>query len=428
MHTYLSLLLLFCLTVLSVTQVQAQAKNQTQTNLNDKEWVIVFNDPRPARLQDWQSSGYSKGGSGYRSALELKRFANKEAKRYNLELTGQWYIESLSVYCLVVRFKGDAADTITALQANKKVQWVQPSNEFELLSSGLTSKKEGLKQETESSGSDVEISNGLKKTRHSLDGAGVTVAIIDSAVDLSHQDFIGASHNKSTNFVTGVQGAAKTQGEKHGTAIAGVMISQTSTLLGVAGVSPAVNLESYRGCWEHPDSGFTRCNTLSLARSLDAVLKSNVDIVNLSLSGPKDDLLDRLIKRIIERGSIVVAAFDPKRAMKPRFPSPREGVLIVRAQELDKQFDSVFTAPGERVVPTPGNGYDYMHGHSVASAYTSGLLALRKQALEHRTLSADALNTAALKGGDVNVTNQSQTHWRNVSTQGNAQGLLNGIL
>ena len=358
-------------------QALASPEPVVQSAAAENEWVVVFDDPRPARLQDWQPTGYSKGGGGYRASLELKRFGKKQARRYNLDLQDQWFIESLSVYCLVVRFNGDATSTMEALKKNKRVQWVQPSNEFELLSSDSdrpTSHQSAPHQPTQPTVN----SFGSKAASH-IDGAGVIVAIIDSAVDQSHRDFNGAI-KRNIDFVSGVRGVSDTSGERHGTAIAGVMISQSSTELGVVGVSPAITLESYRGCWEQPELQLTRCNTLSLARALDAVIKSEADILNLSLSGPQDNLLDRLIQRVVERGGIVVAAFDPQRSMQKRFPSPREGVLIVRAQGLDSRYADVFTAPGERVVAKPGNGYDYMHGHSVASAYTSGVLALRKQA------------------------------------------------
>ena len=176
-----------------------------------------------------------------------------------------------------------------------------------------------------------------------------------------------------------VAGNDKSDGEAHGTAIAGVITAQPDTKLGVAGVSPAAKLEVYRACWESKGSENTNCNTLSLARALDSVIRSDAEILNLSLSGPKDLVLDRLIQRVIDDGKMVVAAFDPNRVDSGRFPTEREGVLIVKARGLDDKYDDVFTAPGARVVPVPGNRYDFSHGHSIATAYTSGLLALRKQ-------------------------------------------------
>ena len=130
------------------------------------------------------------------------------------------------------------------------------------------------------------------------------------------------------------------------------------------------------------------------------------------MSGPKDLLLDRLVQRIIDRGKMVVAAFDPSRAEGGRFPTERKGVLIVRAQGLDDEYSDVFTAPGARVVAVPGNRYDFSHGHSIATAYTSGLLALRKQALE-----------------EIDTTNlSSKPDWRNTSQSKLADDIVRELL
>ena len=217
----------------------------------------------------------------------------------------------------------------------------------------------------------------------SINGEGVTIAIIDSAVDRAHPDLASAIE-LSENFVISKSDVdpLRTQGEAHGTAMAGVIVAQKGSTLGLAGIAPRAKLRAYRGCWENAN-GQTNCNTLSLARALDAVVKNGADILNLSLSGPKDFLLDQLVSRVVSNGTVIVTAFDPARAGQARFPSNRDGVLVVRAENLDDQFDDFFTAPGARVVATPGNGYNFMKGHSVASAYTAGLLALRKQSRDN---------------------------------------------
>lgn len=361
----------------------------------EQEWVIVFNDPRPARLQGWSNSGYNSKSSGYQSSLELKRFGRKIASQYDMQLKDEWLIQSLGVYCLVVRFNQDQDSTMSKLKQNKRIQWIQLSNGFELLSDeqALNSQpKDGVSKR---------VSFAAYNLPETLNGEGVVIAIVDSSVDRSHPDLV-KSINRNDDFV--VSGTNVSLGEAHGTAIAGVMVSQPSSKFGVRGVSPAAKIEAYRGCWENR-GGSTQCNTLSLARALDAVASSDVDILNLSLTGPSDQLLDRLLDKIIAKKVMVVAAFDPSRPNTKRFPRPREGVLIVRASNLDQIYDDIFTAPGSRVVASPGNRYDFMSGHSVAAAYTSGVLALCKQAQQNQMkvdellrINGDCRNLSTLSG------------------------------
>ena len=398
MRVFLTIVLLSLAAILPLQLSAQEAGNAFAGAATvEPEWVVVLSDPRPARLQGWVRTDYGKSSGNYGSSVELKRFGNKIVSRYDMELRDQWFIESLGVYCLVVGFNSDKEQTLTALKKNKLVQWVQPSNEFELFNSDRS-----LEQDNAS------VSNiTLPK---SADGEGVVIAIIDSAVDVKHQDIAG-SISKSNDFV--IAGKDSGGGEAHGTAIAGVITTQPDTKLGVAGVSPAAKLELYRACWESKGSENTNCNTLSLARALDSVVRSEADILNLSLSGPKDLLLDQLVQRIIARGKMVVAAFDPKRANGGRFPTEREGVLIVRARGLDDKYSDVFTAPGARVVAVPGNRYDFSHGHSIATAYTSGLLALRKQ--QSMQASADEYSSV-------------ETDWRNTSQSKFAKDIIREIL
>ena len=260
--------------------------------------------------------------------------------------------------------------TLKKLSENKRIAWVQPSGEFNLLNN----------QSPET----VAPSLGYQPIELpiSSDGNGIRIALIDSAVDNQHTDIAKAiEHSEdfvSTN-ISAITSSNNKSGENHGTAIASVLVAKKNSHLGLSGIAPAANLLAYRGCWENT-SGQTNCNTLSLARALNAVAKSKPDILNLSLSGPKDLLLDKLIQKIVSNDTLVVAAFDPERPNKSRFPSRQDGVLIVRAETLDTHYKNEFTAPGSRIVASPGNRYNYMSGHSVAAAYTSGVLALLSKA------------------------------------------------
>lgn len=324
------------------------------------EWVVVLKDPRPARLSGFNVRGYT--AKHYSNSLELKRFGKRVAKEYDLRLKKAWFIDSLKVYCIIVEVDPNKKNVLSTLEQDERVDWVQRSNRFELLKS--TSK--------DAPSSVAEVATLFDQ----MDGLGVRIALIDSAVSRQHPELLG-SISVNRDLVIGGE-PSNAIGERHGTAMAGILVASPQTGLGIRGVAPAAQVLAYRGCWEN-DSGGTQCNTLSLARALDDVIKAAPSILNLSLSGPRDRLLDSLINKLVAKNVFIVAAFDPSRTNNNRFPARRNGVLIVRAEHMHQGFQNEFTAPGRRIVVSPDTNYQSMNGHSVATAYTSGVLALMAQ-------------------------------------------------
>ncbi|RBP50620.1 S8 family peptidase [Arenicella xantha] len=359
--------------VVGISSVSINAQPQTS------EWVVVLNDPRPERLKGWQRDQYS-GDGHYRNALELKRASRRVADKHDLAIRAEWFIESLGVYCLVAAINGDQALTLDRLRSDANVKSVQASNSFELLRAEIL-------PVVELASIDAKLSSNLTKLLAppelqlppSIDGRRVAIALVDSAVDDTHPE-ISKQVIKNLDFVDDENYPATT--DVHGTAVAGVIVADQTSDIGVTGVAPGASLSAYRGCWERAEShtgarDATNCNTLTLARALDAVAMSNeADILNLSLSGPKDELLDQLVKQIVSQGTIVVIAFDPTRLATDRFPSVSTGVVTVRADSLNQDQTEIFSAPGEKIVAAPRKRANFMQGHSVAAAYTSGILAL----------------------------------------------------
>lgn len=376
------------------------AASSTDAKANTDEWVVVLKDPRPARLRGFQVKGYSKH---YSNSLELKRFGKRVAKDHKLGLKQAWFIDSLGVYCLIVRFKQDQGLTLNQLKEDQRVDWVQPSNEFELLKSNEASRIEA-----------VPAATTQPDKLNILDGNGVRIALIDSGVSTTHPDLSNAI-SVSQDLVVG--GAPlSSAGEKHGTAMAGIWVARPNKAsdlgLGLSGLAPAAQVLAFRGCWESTE-GDTQCNTLSLARALDSAFRAKPSILNLSLSGPRDRLLDRLIDKLVMQGVFIVAAFDPKRDQSERFPSRGNGVLIVRAEHLQQDHANEFTAPGKRLVLSPDANYQSMSGHSVATAYTTGILALMAQASLSKTNTKPQhsnfqLTSLVDANGTPTITNASQ--------------------
>jgi subtilisin family serine protease len=203
-------------------------------------------------------------------------------------------------------------------------------------------------------------------------GHNVTVAVIDSTVERSHPDLIGQIV-LAENFVSDHPASA----ESHGTGVAGVIAALAGNGVGIVGVAPRARIMALRACWQREAA--TVCDSLSLAQALHFAIEHDAAVINLSLAGPPDALLARLIDVAIARRLTVVAAFDPA-LPHGGFPASHAGVVAVADESVTAPAPGVYLAPG-RDVPTtePGGRWFLVDGSSYAAAQVSGLFALMRE-------------------------------------------------
>jgi subtilisin family serine protease len=159
-----------------------------------------------------------------------------------------------------------------------------------------------------------------------------------------------------------------------------VIAAKSDNGLGIAGVAPGARLLGLRACWQKSGSGApTVCDGLSLAKALYFAVQGKADVINLSLSGPDSRLLRALIDAALQRGSVVVTAYD-RSERDGGFPASVDGVIAVSDRSLAATSADVYIAPG-RDVPTtePGGRWFLVNGSSFSAAHVSGLAALVRQ-------------------------------------------------
>ena len=184
------------------------------------------------------------------------------------------------------------------------------------------------------------------------DGAGVRVTVIDTGADLSHKDL----QEGDIEYQDFAGGRGLGQDEHHGTSVLGLIAAASGAQNTVVkGFLPAAKFQHLRGCWEENKRGV--CNTLTLALALDAAAKWQPHVLNLSLSGPKDRVLDELVLALTRKGTIVVSAYDDKRHFGDRFPSPGRNVIYaIGGEQIARHPDyaNTYIAPAHAITFTYG--------------------------------------------------------------------------
>jgi subtilisin family serine protease len=234
------------------------------------------------------------------SVDELEIIINAIAKEYSLTQVNNWPIVMLGIHCYVLAVQDNVSPgfVVSRLLLDPRVESVQTMNTFQVMARKYDDPYLKLQYSIQSS--HVESAHKFST------GKGVNVAVIDSGVDAKHLDLRGRiAQNK--NFVT----TDYPQGEIHGTAIAGVIAAKAGNREGIVGVAPDVNILALKACWQlKPGGGEAVCSSFTLAKAINFALKEGANIINMSLGGPEDPLLTRLVKKALELGVVVVAAKD----------------------------------------------------------------------------------------------------------------------
>lgn len=311
------------------------------------------------------STGRGYGGLGvYRAGALALATARRIAATHGLSEVASWPIELLGVHCLVFATAAGSSHeaVLAALRSDPDVESVQPLMQFELRSTRYNDPYAHLQANL----GDL----GVRAAQQWSRGEGVRIAVIDTGVDTQHPDF-GGRLGRVRDFVADGRSAA----ESHGTAVAGVIAAVPDNGIGIAGIAPAATVISLRACWAA--SGATgACNSFTLAQALAAAVGAQAGIVNLSLGGPPDALLTRIVERLLARGVVVVGAA-PASGRREGFPTGIEGVIAVDASAQRPPTARVLYAPGSEVLTlTPAGRYDMASGSSMAAAEVTGVAAL----------------------------------------------------
>lgn len=320
------------------------------------------------------------------------------ARQNDILTSGEFPLPSIGVDCLVYKVpeQENLDKVIQQLRADARVVLAQENLVFE-----------GIQSSESDAFSAISYAPKLvhADTAHRLaTGKGVRIAVVDTGAEKDHPDFKDQLL-ETANFVDGSDRTFSH--DRHGTAVTGVIVAKANDGTGISGISPDAEVSVLKACWypERTDAK-AQCSSWSLAKALDAAINNGARIINLSLAGPHDELLSKLLETAHKRGISVVAATLEKQ-QQPGFPAELSFAIPAISSGPDghvtqpawlPQFPGVVVAPGVEILTTvPNDGYDFVSGSSLATAHVSGIIALLLELKPH--LSPDRIKELLLRNG-----------------------------
>jgi subtilisin family serine protease len=361
------------------------------TSTSPPRIVVTFANPTHSAPGPAGATGSHYSGNGYVVGQGAMREAQRVAAAYSLRPVASWPIQLLSVHCVVFEITNGRpiGEVLAALSKDPRVSLAQPLQEFHTLSDAAAGDAAAAPSPYNDPLYDLQTnltSLGIAKAHGRTQGAGVRVALIDTAVDTRHPDLTGRIVGTHSFVPTP---AASRDAARHGTAMAGVMAAVANNHIGIVGIAPQAQVEVYEACWQlEPAQDAAVCNTFTLARALAAAIASGAQLVNLSVGGPADPLLTALVQTGLKRGATFVGAAAGPDAP---FPTSISGVITAAASG-EPLPPGALAAPAQHVMTLrPGGEYDFTSGTSVAAAEITGVIALLMSASTGHLGSTDVL-------------------------------------
>jgi subtilisin family serine protease len=226
--------------------------------------------------------------------------------------------------------------------------------------------------------------------------SGLKIGMIDRGVDASHEVF-----HDSKIHLHGCNDQPKP--DPHGTAVASLIAGQARQFHGAAPGAEIYAADVFCGA--------VRGGSVDLIADAFAwLVAEEVPIINVSLVGPRNTMIEHIVKAVIARGHVIVAAVGNDGPAAPAlFPASYDGVIGVTGVDAHRQVlieagrgpQVDFAAPGaDMAAAIPGQNFGSVRGTSFAAPLVTGLLAAQ---LAGAGKSPPAVAIAALIGQAIDL-------------------------
>jgi subtilisin family serine protease len=356
-----SVLVALCMAITACAQMTPRNNAAAAgTNAPDRQ-ILVMLRSTPPHFRPYMD--YTPGYDARVPHGAQWRIAEDLAQQFALKLVTDWPMPALGVDCFVLEApsREGIARLVDEIARDARVESAQAMHVFQVLAHN------DPLYPLQPSARLWHLAEVHKVTT----GRDVRIAEVDTGVEVDHPDLRGRI-TVARDFV----GTPAKAGEAHGTAVAGIIAARADDGIGIAGIAPDAKLFALRACWQMRDQSIAACTSFTLAKALQFALDQDVQVINLSLGGPRDYLLERLLDVGLARHIIIVSAADP-RVSGGGFPASHRGVLAVASEGAENPPAGALLAPGNDVpATTVDRSWGFVNGSSYAAAQVSGAVAL----------------------------------------------------
>jgi type VII secretion-associated serine protease mycosin len=251
----------------------------------------------------------------------------------------------------------------------------------------------------------LEQIDALCAWEYTTGSADVTVAVLDTGVDMTHPDLVDRLRDDGYDFVDDDDDPMDENG--HGTHVAGIVAATLNNAEGVAGLAPDVQILPVRvldeeGSHDDPER--------AIASAIRYATEHGANVINMSLGmtylGDEDSIspdVASAIEEAQEQNVLIVVASGNSYVPLPNVVASNNADVLVVAATDESDAVTAFSntgpwvdvaAPGENIFSTMptyevfmtseavsvlermNQDYDYMSGTSMAAPLVSGLAAL----------------------------------------------------
>ena len=214
------------------------------------------------------------------------------------------------------------------------------------------------------------------------------VGVVDTGIDAAHPTFA----RRSPHVGNVHDGSRRLPASSHGTGVLALMAGDPSST--TPGLIP--DAEFYAVDIFYADAnGAPVSDTAHLLRALDWMDAWNVRVINLSLAGPRDDLVEKAVERLAKKGVLIVAAAGNEGpGSAPAYPAAYPQVIAVTAVNRDKrayrqanQGNYIdMAAPGVDIwTALPSGSQGMLSGTSLAAPFVASVVASLYQGLPEKS-------------------------------------------